>query len=230
MNIPGAIPLGDMTVCPGHYPAKLLKALAVIADRLHAEYGKQPWIANPDKSKESCVLASLAVRDFLRGIGFDAEVRSVCAIMKAVDACGRELHSAGVGASNKAYGRKYPDREPDGRWNGHLVVVLPREKVLIDTTLFPLVDRPAWSDLMTGMIALPTQPPSDERLYGLRLITGLNMINEDDGREFSIAWLDRPANVSWRRKGHDADRWRRRAVVDTLIAAFAWDENKKARV
>jgi hypothetical protein len=224
MNIPGAIPLGDMTVCPGHYPAKLLKALAVIADRLHAEYGKQPWIANPDKSKESCVLASLAVRDFLRGIGFDAEVRSVCAIMKAVDACGRELHSAGVGASNKVYARRYPDRELDGHWNGHLVAVLPHAKVLIDTTLYPIVDRPAWSDLVTGMMALPVHvPQSDERLFGMRVITGSSN-TADDGREFSIAWLDRPENVSWRRKGHDADRWRRKAVVDTLIAAFAWDE------
>jgi hypothetical protein len=229
MNIANPLTLGDLVLVPGHYPAKLLKALAVIADRLHAEYAAESWIVSPDKSKESCVLASLTVRDFLLGVGFKAEVRSVTVVMNAIDAAGQELHSAGIGAPDRFFARRHVLDQP-GRWNGHLVVTLPRERVLIDTTLFPIKERPAWADLLTGMMAVPLGPGGKiERLYGLPIITGCTVTEDTDGRQLTIAWLDR-RNVSWR-KGGDSKPDRRRRVVGTLIEKFGtWQDDSVTRL
>jgi hypothetical protein len=75
------IRLGDMMVM-GRPPRELLKALATIAGTLHPAFDSHPRIA-PGKSKESCVLCSLAVRDFFNNIGFDdAAVRPVFVVMR----------------------------------------------------------------------------------------------------------------------------------------------------
>src|SRR5688572_10816402 len=74
--------LGDMEV-GGQPPAKLVKALATIASGLHPAFDALPWIA-PGKSKNSCVLTSLAIREFLFRIGYgDARVVPCLATVRA---------------------------------------------------------------------------------------------------------------------------------------------------
>src|SRR5262252_7800728 len=127
--------LGDMMVV-GNPPAKLWKALAVIADALHPSFELEPRIA-PGISKSSCVICALTVRDFLRAIGFDmARVAPVCAVMWASEN-GKQLHSLGIG---------HPDDDSAfaDRWSGHLVVVIGA--FLIDATLYG-AQRPQWPDL-----------------------------------------------------------------------------------
>lgn len=203
--------LGDMAVLGDVQPPKLWKALAVIADTLHPEFAKAPWIAHADKSKESCVLSSLAVRDFLHKIGFDdAVVRSVVVVMKAWQG-DMELHSVGIGVPGTP--------RQDGRWVGHAVVWLPSLKTLIDTTLYPSI-RPAWKDL-PPMIAARCDDPMDGCRYGgLKAVAGLQMTDTDvEGYEFGITWLDNPHNAV-PLKGNDAEPWRRAVVVDTMRTRF----------
>jgi hypothetical protein len=70
-----AMQFGDLDVL-AHLPAKMLKALAVIADRAHPAYDECSGVA-AGASKDKCLFMSLAVRDFLVEIGYrDATVRS----------------------------------------------------------------------------------------------------------------------------------------------------------
>jgi hypothetical protein len=209
----GSLPLGDMTVFGSdQIEPKLLKALAVIAAHLHPTFERQDWIKGPDWSKESCVLCSLTACDFLRSIGFDANVRP-CALVLRSEADGATLHSLGMG---------HPDSPLiiDGRWNGHLIVTLPREQVMIDTTLYPAV-RPQWRGSLPGMLALHTGTlPKLNRVFGLRPFAGLVMTDPDDASfEFNALWLDWPKNRAWR-EGGDAQEWRRATVRMTLREEF----------
>lgn len=204
------IKLGDMTVL-GDVPAKMLKALAVIADTLHPAFARQPWIAGNEKSKESCVLCALTVRDFLVGIGFaDAVVRPVITIMMAWRD-GKQLHSLGIGVPGTP-------RE-DGRWVGHLVVDVPSAKTLIDVTLYRTV-RDQWPDL-PGMLALDTSGFGCWcKINGRKVIVAATMTDEDDpAYSFEIVYLDNPSNKSWR-KGPDSESWRRAVVTAALVERF----------
>lgn len=229
MNVREPLALGDMSVLPGHYPAKLLKALAVIADSLHPTFARQPWIKNPDKSKESCVLASLAVRDFLRAIGFAADVRPVMLIIRAFEG-DRELHSAGIGVPDRIFAERYPDLHLEGRWNGHLVAMLPRARIVIDTTLYEIATRKAWADIMPPMLAVQHEKIDKRDQIGRFIVIAGTVARACDGRKLVLTWLDRPDNTSWQRKGHDADRWRRKAVVAALVERFGtWRVSEAAQ-
>src|SRR5262245_23199620 len=125
--------IGDVAVVtnPG---AKLLKAVATI-NGIHDAFDATGVMKFPGKSKESCILCALAVRDFLQRIGFkDAAVRSVGVLVQA-RRNGEVLHSVGVGLP----ARFYTDEAAKGRngsgWNGHLVTTVG--KFMIDTTLYP---------------------------------------------------------------------------------------------
>ena len=205
-----------MAVLGDVQPPKLWKALAVIADTLHPAFAAQPWIAHADKSKESCVLCTLAVRDFLHKIGFaDAEARSVVVVMKAWQG-EKELHSLGIGVPGTP-------RVDDGRWVGHLVVWLPSSKTLIDTTLYPTI-RPQWKD-MPPMIAVRCDEQDHCRYRGLRHVASLSMTDDEHvGYEYGITWLDHPRK-SWR-KGGDAEPWRRAVVVAAMVEKFGeWHDD-----
>jgi hypothetical protein len=200
------IQLGDMMVI-GQPPAKLAKALAVIADTLHPSFNANKSI-EPDKSKRSCVLASLAVRDFLQATDFaSATTMSVATALFAERGTTR-LHSVGIGAP-------HDHRVVDGDWCGHMVVTV--DGWLIDTTLYQAL-RPQWPDL-TGQMALPlyrVEPAT--RVFDLPLLTGASFTVED--YEFNICWCDRSENIGWR-KGPDArDRDRRRPSVEAMVARF----------
>lgn len=202
--------LGDMQVL-GQPPAQFLKALAVIADALHASFDAQPWLSSLGKTKGSCVLSSLAVRDFLFAIGFkDVEVRPVFVTMRALK--GEEVvHSLGIGEPKRGDAKALP-----GRWVGHMVVVVPSVGYLVDTTLYP-AQRPQWPGL-PGMMAAPLfRFDEGEELFGMKLIAGVRTETPDGA--FDALWLDQPWNKAWK-KGPDASRWRREAVVAALKEKF----------
>lgn len=203
----------DMHVV-GAPPAKFAKALATISASLHPAFDK---VVPPGKSKESCVLASLAVRDFLWRAGFkDARAQTVYLVVQALDENDREIHSLGVGDHAKvpSVGRA-PNERPD-RWNGHMVVVVPSVGYLVDTTLFP-AKRSAWPKL-PGMLAASIEPGKPGPPWqGLVPITGTRM-RQADGSMLYLIWMDQ-ANERWR-GAPDTERDRRDPVVKTLVRRF----------
>jgi hypothetical protein len=202
--------LGDLTVA-GDFPAKVMKALAAIADALHPAFDRQDWIA-PGWSKQSCVLTSLTCRDFLAGLGFIDAVVSPCALVVRAEEAGRELHSLGVG--------DIPGQPatPAGRWNGHMVVTVPSVRLLLDTTIYQSI-RPQWPAL-TGMMAtqLLAQPASFT-VYGKHPIAGIELREEDRAYAVNVLWLDDRSNRVWRRGG-DAQEWRRQVTLGALRDSF----------
>jgi hypothetical protein len=198
-----------MTVVdPAALPGPLLAALGIIGTELHEAFDRQPWLREPGYSKQSCLLASLTVADFLRELGYaDANVRSVAAVMKG-ELEGRMVHSLGIGV--------VPDgkQAPPGRFDGHIVTVVPSARLLIDTTLHQAI-RPQWRGLLTGMMAVQYGVPrSGARMFGLAPFAGAKI---DDGAGFvmEVVWLDRRDNKGWR-KGGDNEEWRRVAVLAAL--------------
>lgn len=187
-------------------PQRLLDALAIIETELHPAFDRQPWLREWGYSKQSCLLASLAVRDFLREIGFaDAKVRSVAVVMRA-ELAGRELHSVGIGLPD--------DVAPEGRFAGHIVTVIPSARLLIDTTLYQAI-RPQWRGCLTGMMAVPYGAPRDTLMFGLAPFAAALIAEDTDGFNMSIVWLDRRNNKTWR-NGGDNEELRRVAVVAAL--------------
>jgi hypothetical protein len=207
---------GDMTVI-GELPMKLLKACAVVADTLHQEFARDPDMEHPDKSKESCVLCSLAVRDFLRSIGFvNARVRPVVAILAAWEG-ETILHSVGIGV---------PDTpRVERRWCGHMVVWVPGSRTLIDTTLYPAV-RPQWKDLPPMLaITCNRKDVGGKRVGGpcdgMPPIAALSLTDSDRPTyEFGITYLDNPGNVTWHGGPDARDTARRRIVVEAMREKF----------
>lgn len=196
--------IADMSVV-GHPPAKLLKALAVIASDLHQSYDADGWIA-PGKSKESCILASLTVRDFLKRVGFkDAACRSVCMVVRALKD-GEEVHSLGTG---------HPEHKAIGNgWDGHLVVVA--QGFLIDATVYQM-KRPPWPEL-PGMIALPLIDKKLEPVFGLPVLSGIEGCDPVTLNNVDLVWLDR-GDGSWR-TAPDCERDRRAGVVARMVRRF----------
>jgi hypothetical protein len=112
--------LRDMEIIGGPPPVNLLKALA----------GDRHWNARliPGVSKRSCILVSLAIREFLEAIGIAAEVRPVATLIRAYEG-ERQLHSLGIGQPLD------PSPAPPKKWTGHMVTIA--EGWLIDATLYP---------------------------------------------------------------------------------------------
>lgn len=216
MSAPRPLMLGDMEVICDGPPPRLVQALAVIATHLHPTLDVSP-LASPGKSKESCILCSLVVRDFLFRGGFrDAELRPVVVVMQALDEDGGLIHSLGIGNP------KGPSPKITGRWDGHAVVIA--EGWLIDTTLYQ-AKRPAWPEL-PGMVAVPLVKPGRD-LFGLPLLAGASAKGED-GSDIDMGWLDQPTNKKWR-AAPDAQRVRqRRRVVDYLLDQFVLKEKAYA--
>lgn len=201
--------LGDMLVI-GEPPPKLWKALAVIAAELHPGFAAQPRF-KPGASRESCVLCSLAVRDFLRAVGFvRAEVLPVCTVMWATEG-GKDLHSLGMGHPDNW--RAGVDRD---KWPGHMVVSVLDH--LIDTTLYN-ANRPVWPQL-PGMIAAQRCERARAHWMGLDLIAGIALDDSDrPSYQFTVSWFDTPCRTNWR-AGPDCERERRKSVVAAMVARF----------
>jgi hypothetical protein len=217
--------LGDMMVV-GQPDAKLVKALAVIADGLHQFYAMALWM-KPNHSKVSCILSSLTVRDFLFKIGItDAEVAPV---MFAIQANQGEtcLHTLGIGDPDWREARAEAAKGKEaGGWKGHLVVKLPRHGYLIDTTLYQ-AKRKHWSDL-PGMLAVPIVPYEEGGMfYGLPPLTGMIIDDDEAGTTLQILWLDQRRNKFWRAAPDGKDKRRRQAVIGALVEKFGtWKDTK----
>ena len=214
--------IGDLLIV-GEPPLKFIKALGVIAIALHPSFDK---IVTPGKSKESCVLCSLTVRDFLWKAGFkDARVVTVYTAIRAVGVDGVEIHSLGVGDHNGTVptlgGRTLKDT-PE-RWSGHMVVEVPSVGYMVDTTMFNM-KRPAWPDL-PGMIATPIERDGVTRSFGLDHLACIRT-EIDDGVQLMLWWLVQP-NERWR-DAPDTERHRRLSVVKAMLRLFT-TKAKKSR-
>jgi hypothetical protein len=203
------IRLGDMTVAADKPPrSKLMAALTVIGERLHTECDLQPGLEFL-KSRRSCVLASLAVRDFLIYAGFrNARVRPVAAVIMAARD-GKMVHSVGIGVP-------HDERKREGYWCGHMAVTVG--DLLIDTTLYPC-RRPAWPDL-PGMMAVQLMPqPWQRGWWDLEVMAGVDLARS--GTEVTmIGWFDNPANTRWQAGPDAREAGRRAGVVKALLARF----------
>jgi hypothetical protein len=205
--------LGDMQIIGNGAPppAKLIKALAVIADRLHPAFDGQ---IPRDKSKESCVLCALTVRDFLRTIGFASRVEPVL-FLAGAQRNGVALHALGMGArkGGKAAG---------GYWNGHLVTLAAHW--LIDTTLYQ-VQRPAWAQL-PGMMAIPLHE-TGRRYNDMPVLASIasNGTDADDGYLFDAVWMLDRKNRGWKYGPDSRNRLLREPVIGELVERFGgWNE------
>jgi hypothetical protein len=204
----------------GRPPTRLLAAMIILAKHLHPEFHRDG--ERSFKSRESCILCSLAVRDFLFRAGFhSAELRPVVFIIMA-QKNGTLLHSLGIG--NPAG----PDPRIKDRWDGHAVVVVDRW--LIDTTLFQ-ASRKQWPSL-SGMVAAPMAPPHNkanpiterEMMFDMPIISGL-IGHESDGTEVTLAWLDQPKNKLWKTAPDAYRKHYRAGVVDRLLGY--WEEAQR---
>jgi hypothetical protein len=206
--------LGDMAVLEPYPPAKLLKALAVIADTLHPVFDADTTI-RPFASRGSCVLSSLTVRDFLIGIGFKAFLQPVAAVIWAQGPDGKQLHSLAIGAPHDG------DSCPlDNRWNGHAVVTVKfrGSEYLIDTTLYQ-VRRKQWPEL-PGMIALPTIPAAER----VRSWWGLGVFATASMDDIFVGWFDNPKNKAWEQGPDGRDPFRRASAIRKLTERFGrWE-------
>src|ERR1700741_1545134 len=107
-----ALQFGELAVL-AHPPAKMLKALAVIADRAHPAYDECSGVA-AGASKDKCLFMSLAVRDFLVEIGYrDATVRSCFLYIAADDLQGKEIWWVGI----VGFQHQHKPLAPHGRYS-----------------------------------------------------------------------------------------------------------------
>jgi hypothetical protein len=199
--------LGDLQMPPALFSAKLTKAMAVLGAGFYDEFEKVGL--DRKATAGSCVLAALAVREFLICVGFRAEVRAVAVVMSAA-LNGEPIHSLGIGHPQDA------DSDAN-RWAGHLVCVVPAERALIDPTLMQ-ARRPAWPDL-PAMICSPLGLLNEE-LCGLEAISAVRFAR-GDGYRFKSVWFDNPENRRWRNSG-DAQRnkFLRSPVAQALVRSF----------
>jgi len=200
-----SLELGDMQIVArvdndSLPPPRLLKCLAVIAERLHPEFSRPIYEhGHPDKSKESCILSSLTVRDFLRASGFPrARVQPIQVMMEARKD-EKILHALGIG---------HPEATGPG-WTGHLVAITNRW--IVDTTLYQAI-RPAWPHL-PGMMCVPIEPGA-RRIHGYKVLAAL-LLEEGDYSN-TVVWCDDPRNTGWA-KAPDSQPARRAPVVKHLI-------------
>lgn len=211
--------LGDLEVVGGTPPAKLAKALAVVATELHQTFAVQPFMAHPDKSKESCVLSSLAVRDFLWKVGFKrAEVAPVYIVVRALREDGTEIHSVGCGDHNvfpiqtRHHGHV---TDTATHWSGHMVVLV--NGWLIDPTVYQ-AKRQQWPEL-AGMMAAPLFDDPFAHGGDLPLLSGFQAKQPHDGSTLLLSWWHQPHNTRWR-GGGDCEKDRRAPVVKAMAKQF----------
>ena len=205
---------GDLTVA-GPASPKFLKAVAVLSEHLHPAFNEEAWL-KPDVSKISCILSSLAVRDFLWKIGYkDAQVRTVLFEVRAYKD-GKEIHSLGIGedySGNRHY------RDPN-KWTGHMIAYVPSEKFIIDTTLYQ-AQRDAWK-MLPPMFA--TVEVRGVKGFGLESIAALR--HTDENYQLNLYWFDQPENKKWR-GAPDTAKDRRVNVVRKLVERFgSWKDTE----
>ena len=164
-----------------------------------------------------CIRASLTVRDFLRRLGYAADVRSVALQVTAtVDEL--HLHTIGIGL-NKLWGDPYRGRD----WDGHLVVVTPGW--LIDPTFYA-TRREAWS--WVPSVALVRRRTLD-RSIGIetehRLLPAVAMAEKMQETpqglyRWRAIWAATSSNQKWRHAPEALPQPRRRDI-EAMLATYA---------
>lgn len=169
-----------------------------------------------------CIFTSLAVRDFLRAIGVQAEVKSVALIVTATQD-GLPLHSLGIGM-NALWGEPYEGQN----WDGHLIVTVGSEWI-IDPT-FHQARRAAWS--WTPGVAVVERGKSPVwGLYrdvpALPVVTALSDgIPERDDYRFEAIWFAYSRNTAWKNAPDARDPKRRRGLIDEMLAVWRRKEGE----
>lgn len=214
--------LGDLQMLADpRPPAKMIKALAAIALKLHAAYDEVSELP-PGAGYDKCLFMSLAVRDFLAAIGYaDATVRA-CGLFVAAETIdeGEQIWSVGIGVPGQ--------NDVPGKFNSHAVCTVPSLDLLIDTTLYQAI-RPHWMGAITGMLVTnytdhPFAKEALATMYGRPVICGAEKELED--RRVTMLWIDRP-EVNWKREPDFRNKnERRRHVTRALVHAFGpWDDD-----
>lgn len=211
---------GDL-VAPNFLPDDLKLPLQIIASHLHQSFdawganGMAKFVMAPGKSKESCILCSATVRDFMYRIGFrDATMRAVVFWIDAFNEEDKAVRALGIGN---------PDgpQHADGRWDGHMVVTTG--DWLIDTTLYQATPRSHWPDF-PPMMAAPTVKPGRGEWFGLPLVAAggaqFDPADHDGAVRIQYGWLDQPSNDSWRDAPDFKQKFRRERVVDHLVRLY----------
>lgn len=190
-------------------PLTLYKALAFLGARLHPVMEASGKF-KPGISKESCVLCSLIVRDFLKRIGYPDAVVAPCFVFMIAKRGEETLHSLGIG--------KPDDTDLPTRWSGHMVVTIPSTGYLIDLTLYQ-ANRPQWSPL-PGMLAMRLLK-EDAEVWTFKVMAEMTAFDaEDKEYRFDMLWLSTPANDRWRFGPDFERRLVREGIVKELVRQF----------
>ncbi len=214
MSTPGQIDLPQLTIF-GEPEDRFVAAMKIVSAHLHQRF--LPICG--EASKYSCVLSSLAVRDFLFRVGFrDAVLSPVRTIIRA-ERGGKELKTVAIG---------YQDAttvKANHTWAGHMAVCIPSLNYIVDSTLFQ-AQREAWP-FLPGMLAVPLHDAERTRdIGGFKSISGMMFSNPDDEYVFDIIWLDDPKNTAWK-NSPDTSKRRREGVVQAMTSAFLKAEERQ---
>jgi len=161
-----------------------------------------------------CVLGSLAVRDALRLLGFDAQVKSVaCEIKAAAGEPSIGLHALCVGM-NKLIGDPYHGKD----WDGHLIVTVPG--YIIDPSMSSM-RRDAW-DWVPPTAVVRRQPKIVHTLPTLHgklpvIARWREDLPDRDNYKFEAVWASYNANQGWRNGPDYRDVSRRRALARDIV-------------
>ena len=118
-------------------------------------------LENP--SHGSCIVSSLAASDFLRSLGFAAETKSV--VLSQSDIVNGQVRQVLVGG-RALVGSSKPVA---GGWDGHLVVVMPMEQILIDPTIWQI--RREWCAWTPNTLVVPLIPKRErQRIQGVPIL------------------------------------------------------------
>jgi hypothetical protein len=135
----------------------------------------------------TCIISALTVRDFLHSVGFEAECRPVVLSSSVVEAGGqvREVLCGGRALVGPEYGKQ---TGPVG-WDGHLVVVLPEERLLVDPS-FGQFRRP-WCEWLPDVAVV--------RMVDGPVVNGLPVIAgyRNERERYHAVWALNQANRKW---------------------------------
>jgi hypothetical protein len=137
----------------------------------------------------SCIVGSLAVRDFLRSLSFEAEAKPVVFSQTMIEASGQvsEVHCGGRALVGPEIVK--PTNGPVG-WDGHLIVTLPKEGLLIDPTFYQF--RRPWCEWIPN-IAIVRMINNPSRHQGMPILAGY----KNDAKNYHAIWALNQANRKW---------------------------------
>ena len=169
-------------------------------------------LENP--SHGSCIVSSLAASDFLRSLGFAAETKSV--VLSQSDIVNGQVRQVLVGG-RALVGSSKPVA---GGWDGHLVVVMPREQILIDPTIWQI--RREWCAWIPNTLVVPLIPKRERQR-----IQGVPILARYKKDSYEAIWGENFANDGGRKKLTNGERIVKNVFVKcTNIYAGRWQSHE----